>query len=334
MVWQNTPLESTTGASLIVSAPWFGAVGSVAETVLSQFMLKVEVTAVPPGEKHTFPATNQLPAVREREVTSFATPVVRAIADPLGMLEDKHCPTLGLAAQVPVVRPVIVGAVSVGEVARTTEPEPVGVAARAVAIPAPNPVIPVETGRPVPFDNVIVGAVPNTILPEPVTGCPRAVITPVPAPVKPVDTGSPVALVNTPEEGTPSAGVTNAGEFANTIPPEPVTEDARAAPTPLPSPVMPDTGSPVAWVKTTEVGVPRFGVINVGDVASTVWPEPVAVVDPVPPLETERGTPSEVIAPRTLREGTCRLPVITPLFMLTAAAKAALSWAAVRTCPG
>lgn len=44
------------------------------------------------------------------------------------------------------------------------------------------------------------------------------------------------------------------------------------------APVTPvDRGSPVALVNVNEVGVPRLGVVNVGEVASTLLPVPVLV---------------------------------------------------------
>jgi hypothetical protein len=45
-------------------------------------------------------------------------------------------------------------------------------------------------------------------------------------------------------------------------------------------------GRPVTLVITPEVGVPKIGVTRVGEVFSTLLPEPVLVVTPVPPLET------------------------------------------------
>jgi hypothetical protein len=67
-------------------------------------------------------------------------------------------------------------------------------------------------------------------------------------------------------------GVTSVGVFAKTLAPLPVSsvnavarfaEDgvARKVATPVPSPLMPvETGSPVAFVSVTLVGVPRIGV--------------------------------------------------------------------------
>jgi len=54
-------------------------------------------------------------------------------------------------------------------------------------------------------------------------------------------------------------------------------------------PVTPEVnGRPVALVRVTEVGVPRRGVTKVGLVLRTLFPEPVEVVTPVPPLATGR----------------------------------------------
>ena len=47
----------------------------------------------------------------------------------------------------------------------------------------------------------------------------------------------------------------------------------------------------VPVLKSPEVGVPSNGVTNVGDVASTTEPEPVDVVEPVPPLATGKAVP-------------------------------------------
>jgi hypothetical protein len=42
----------------------------------------------------------------------------------------------------------------------------------------------------------------------------------------------------------------------------------------------------VPFVNVTEVGVPKTGVTNVGLVESTLLPEPVLLVTPVPPDAT------------------------------------------------
>jgi hypothetical protein len=47
-----------------------------------------------------------------------------------------------------------------------------------------------------------------------------------------------------------------------------------------------EAGSPEAFVRTSAEGVPSAGVISVGDVDNTVFPVPVDVVTPVPPLAT------------------------------------------------
>ena len=46
---------------------------------------------------------------------------------------------------------------------------------------------------------------------------------------------------------------------------------------------------PVILVPTKVVGVPKLGVVKVGLVAKTAYPEPVAVFVPVPPEETAKG---------------------------------------------
>lgn len=52
-------------------------------------------------------------------------------------------------------------------------------------------------------------------------------------------------------------------------------------------PVMPVLrGRPVAFVSVAEDGVPNAGVTSVGLVAKTTAPDPVDVVDPVPPFAT------------------------------------------------
>ena len=71
----------------------------------------------------------------------------------------------------------------------------------------------------------------------------------------------------------------------------PVMGHAKACPTELPRPEMPEIGSPVALVNVTAEGVPRLGVVKVGEVARTMPPEPVtlapsAVATPVPRLVT------------------------------------------------
>ena len=117
-------------------------------------------------------------------------------------------------------------------------------------------------------------------------------------PVTPVVSGNPVQFVSVPDEGVPSAGVTSVGLVANTSDPVPVssvTADAKLAldgvaknvAMPAPKPLTPVViGRSVALVKVTEEGVPRLGVVKVGDVDKTTLPVPVEVVVPVPPLAT------------------------------------------------
>jgi len=146
-----------------------------------------------------------------------------------------------------------------------------------VAVPVPPfatasvPVTPVDKGSPVAFVSVPLEGVPNT--PPFTTG----------APAEPTLTANAVG-------GVPRIGVTNVGEVDNTTLPEPVD-----VVTPVPPfatgrvPVTPVVnGSPVAFVNVAEVGVPKIGVTNVGEVDNTLLPEPVEVVTPVPPFATGR----------------------------------------------
>jgi hypothetical protein len=48
---------------------------------------------------------------------------------------------------------------------------------------------------------------------------------------------------------------------------------------------------PVMLVPTKAEGVPRAGVTNVGLLDNTVFPVPVEVVTPVPPLATGKAVP-------------------------------------------
>jgi hypothetical protein len=129
-----------------------------------------------------------------------------------------------------------------------------------------------------------VGEFEKTRLPEPVSsvhiaarfallGVASAVATPAPSPVTPVEIGSPVQLVRVPLAGVPKIGMVRVGLLAKTRAPDPVsfrTAAARLAEfgvvrnaaTPVPSPVTPvEIGSPVAFVRTAAVGVPRFGAM-------------------------------------------------------------------------
>jgi len=46
------------------------------------------------------------------------------------------------------------------------------------------------------------------------------------------------------------------------------------------------SGSPVAFVRVADAGVPKVGVISAGELLRTTLPVPVEVVVPVPPLAT------------------------------------------------
>ena len=77
-------------------------------------------------------------------------------------------------------------------------------------------------------------------------------------------------MVSVPPEGVPSAP-----PLTTKAPEEPVLT-AKAVATPVPSPETPvEIGRPVAFVKVAAEGVPRLGVVRLGEVASTMPPEPV-----------------------------------------------------------
>jgi hypothetical protein len=140
------------------------------------------------------------------------------------------------------------GVTNVGDVANTSEPEPVSSVTAAAK-----------------FE---------------LEGVAKNVATPVPKPLTPVEIGNPVQLVNVPEDGVPKAGVTSVGDVESTTFPVPV-----EVVTPVPPlatdkvPVVPATiGKPVQLVNVPEVGVPRTGVTKVGDVANTKAPDPVSSV--------------------------------------------------------
>lgn len=210
------------------------------------------------------------------------------------------------------------------------------------------PVIPVVNGKPVQLVSVpdvgvpnigvtSVGDVANTREPEPVSsvtvvlklaedGVARNVAMPVASPLTPVLIGNPVQFVNVPDVGVPSIGVTSVGLVANTSEPVPVSSVtaarrlaelgvARNVATPVPRPDTPvEIGRPVQLVKVPDVGVPKSGVTNVGDVAKTKEPEPVSLVTadakfaelgvakkvaiPVPKPETpvEIGSPVQLVS--------------------------------------
>jgi hypothetical protein len=171
-------------------------------------------TPVPPFAEGNIPVT---PVVSGKPVTFVIVPlagVPRVGVTKVGLVAKTTTPVpVGVEAKavaIPVPKPVIpvlkgnpvvlvntplagvpnAGVTKVGLVAKTTLPDPVGVAARAVAIPVPNPVIPVLKGKPVtlvkiPLEGVPragvtkVGLVAKTILPDPVTVLPKAVTVPL-----------------------------------------------------------------------------------------------------------------------------------------------------------
>ena len=210
------------------------------------------------------------------------------------------------------------GVVRLGDVAKTSAPEPVssdtadarfaldGVA-RNVATPVPNPEMPVETGKPVALVSVPDVGVPSappltTNAPEDPVLTASAVATPVPRPEIPVETGNPVALVNVPEDGVPRAP-----PFTTTAPEDPVFT-ARAVATPVPSPDTPvETGSPVALVSVPEDGVP-----NAPPLTTKAPEEPVltasAVATPVPKPEIPVPTGRPVQLVRVPELGVPRAP--------------------------
>ena len=59
--------------------------------------------------------------------------------------------------------------------------------------------------------------------------------------------------------------------------------------------------STVQLLKVPEVGVPNIGVTKVGDVDNTLFPEPVEVVTPVPPLATGKVPVTPVVKGRPVK---------------------------------
>jgi hypothetical protein len=96
-----------------------------------------------------------------------------------------------------------------------------------------------------------------------------------------------VEVVPVPPLAMGSVPVTLVVKFANCVEVVPVPPFAMGR-----VPVTPvERGKPVALVSVTDVGVPKIGVTNVGLVLSTVLPEPVEVVTPVPPEVTGSAVP-------------------------------------------
>ena len=137
----------------------------------------------------------------------------------------------------------------------------------------------------------------------------KAVATPVPRPEIPVDTGRPVQLVSVPEDGVPKAGVTNVGLVAKTKAPEPVSPVTAAAKfaldgvpkkvaTPVPSPEIPvATGSPVAFVRVPEEGVPKAPpFVTKAPEDPTLTAKAVATLEPKPETPVEIGRPVQLVS--------------------------------------
>lgn len=127
-------------------------------------------------------------------------------------------------------------------------------------------------------------------------------------PVTPVDNGRPVAFVSVATEGVPRLGVTRVGEVAKTRLPLPVSfvmavarlaDDgvAKKVAMPVPRPDTPvEIGKPVAFVSVADDGVPRAGVVRVGDVPNTSAPVPVSPVTADARFALE-GVPRNVATP-------------------------------------
>jgi len=140
------------------------------------------------------------------------------------------------------------GVTSVGDVAKTNEPEPVSSVTAAaklaldgvpshVATPVPRPDR-LPTTYPVQLDSSPLLGVPSEpprTINDPFvpTLTPSAVATPVPRPLTPDEIGNPVAFVRVAKDGVPRLGVTNVGDVSNTMLPEPVVELPSAVTVPL-----------------------------------------------------------------------------------------------------
>lgn len=88
----------------------------------------------------------------------------------------------------------------------------------------------------------------------------------------------------------------SAGQFQPFNAPEQAIHNGVVVPRRVESPLFspedpsePDRGRPLAFVNVNEDGVPNAGATSVGEVESTIEPEPVELVEPVPPLSTVSG---------------------------------------------
>ena len=129
-------------------------------------------------------------------------------------------------------------------------------------------------------------------------------------PVTPVVNGRPVAFVRVTADGVPRLGVTNVGDVASTMPPDPVTFWPSAVCTPVPKDVMPvppavigkvpvvSTDADVAYIAPPDVNDDRLvPPLAVGRTPLT------CVVRPILPHDGATPTPPEISA----------LPVTTSL---------------------
>ena len=222
-----------------------------------------------------------VPAVKVVRVNPVPLPMSKA---PLAGVVVKPVPPLA-TGKVPVTpvdkgKPVALvsvtevgvpsrGVTNVGLVANTAEPVPVS------SVNAPNKLAELNDPNDVALPTLVTAPVK------------LAFVVTLPA-VRPA--AVPVMFVPTSALGVPRAGVTSVGLVANTNEPVPVSSEtaasklaevgvAKKVATPVPKPLTPVLiGKPVALVKVADVGVPKTGVTNVGDVAkANTVPVPVVV---------------------------------------------------------
>jgi len=254
--------EITPANSAEVVAAWTESLSVVTTRVLLVGIVEplIEVAVATPstgvtrvGEvantREPLPVSSEMTPANSAEVVAANTEILSVVTTRVllaGIVE----PLIEVAVATPKT-----GVTSVGEVAKTRLPLPVssvtavikfaldGVA-KNVATPAASPLTPELIGWPVAFVSVAdvgvpsigvvsVGDVAKTNAPVPVSsvtalmrfaldGVVRNVATPAASPLTPELIGRPVALVNVPEVGVPSNGVTNVGDVANTRLPVPV----------------------------------------------------------------------------------------------------------------
>lgn len=196
------------------------------------------------------------------------------------------------------------GVTRVGEVASTAAPEPVVVAA-IICLEALEPSTTAEVGITAPF----------TLTTDVVQVAPALVTSPVNAGRAPQ--GSPVAFVRLMAEGVPSAGVISVGDVPRTTTePVPVVLEANGCPLEFVPITTAETGiatpfsaevvvahDPAGWVvspvsagraahgnavafdKLIAEGVPRFGVVRIGEVPNIRFPVPLVPDGVTPPME-------------------------------------------------